>query len=157
MWSWLRRKKVDTEGINPLGMVRTLTATSLVQEETYKTFKRQMQKEQDNEFRVKIGIALVLFAMFWFVRALLYSSSRLNSRIERCRLERWSSTLRSNGRTLNRCTFASCTSFRVVLSSLSDPFSISASSRVCTPTFIPRFLTDLVLAIGYGDFSPKSS
>jgi potassium channel subfamily K len=74
LWRWVGRAKEETAGINPLGMTRTLTATSLVQEETYKTFKKQMQKEQDKEFRMKIGVAIILFAMFWFVRTVLILS-----------------------------------------------------------------------------------
>jgi hypothetical protein len=33
-----------------------------------------MQKEQDKEFRMKIGVAIILFAMFWFVRTVLILS-----------------------------------------------------------------------------------
>lgn len=41
-----------------------------VQEQEYVSFKRQMAKEQQREFQLKIGIALGLFFIFWFVSLL---------------------------------------------------------------------------------------
>ncbi|KAI5476225.1 hypothetical protein MNV49_007987 [Pseudohyphozyma bogoriensis] len=55
-----------------LGMTRTLTAQSIVAEESYKNFKKEMQKEQAREFQLKIGVALVLFWSFWLVGSAIF-------------------------------------------------------------------------------------
>lgn len=49
-------------------MERSLTAQSILQEDTYKQFRKAIQKEQDNEFRLKLAVALILFWCFWLVR-----------------------------------------------------------------------------------------
>lgn len=51
-----------------LKIERSLTAISMVQEQTYASFRKEMQKEQRREFEVKIGTALALFWIFWLVR-----------------------------------------------------------------------------------------
>lgn len=50
-----------------LGISRTLTANSIVQEEKYISFRKQIANEQRKEFQIKIGVALSLFFVFWFV------------------------------------------------------------------------------------------
>lgn len=54
-----------------LGITRTLTANSIVQEEKYTSFRKQIANEQKREFQIKIGVALSLFFVFWFVSLLL--------------------------------------------------------------------------------------
>lgn len=43
-----------------------------LQEQEYVSFKKQMAKEQQREFQLKVGIALGLFFIFWFVSSLLF-------------------------------------------------------------------------------------
>lgn len=53
---------------NGVGLSRVSTENSLVQDQNYKHFRDEIQREQDKEFRMKIGVSLSLFFSFWLVR-----------------------------------------------------------------------------------------
>lgn len=67
-WSKASQSSFSTS-LMPSGlqMERSLTAVSMVQEQTYASFRKEMQTEQRREFEVKIGTALALFWTFWLV------------------------------------------------------------------------------------------
>lgn len=49
-------------------MNRTTTQQSILGEDTYKSFRKELEKEQQREFHLKIGVASALFWSFWLVR-----------------------------------------------------------------------------------------
>ncbi|ORY73112.1 hypothetical protein BCR35DRAFT_307383 [Leucosporidium creatinivorum] len=70
----------EMEGGAPLGRSLTASSTatgmsSVVSEEKFKTFRRQLQHEQQQEFRLKLGIALSLFFVFWLVGAAVFHAT----------------------------------------------------------------------------------
>lgn len=54
----------------------TMSSMSTVGEDSYKTFRSEMAKEQSREFSVKIFVALGLFLVFWMVCALRASGKQ---------------------------------------------------------------------------------
>lgn len=79
-WGFMKpyQSKADKEKEkNSLNMQRTTTQQSLIGEDTYRTFRREMQREQAREFQLKLGVAATLFWSFWLVSALLSTKNTL--------------------------------------------------------------------------------
>ncbi|KAL8286421.1 hypothetical protein RQP46_004438 [Phenoliferia psychrophenolica] len=71
-FGWDRFRKTDAGAANPCSLQRTLTDQSIISEDSYKTFRKEMEKEQAREFRLKISIASLLFWVFWLVGSAVF-------------------------------------------------------------------------------------
>ncbi|KAK4052621.1 Potassium channel [Microbotryomycetes sp. JL221] len=73
------RSEADAEDAEGRRLTRSATMSSIMSgasgEEQFKSFKKQIQEEQEKEFRVKLTIALSLFFVFWLVGAAVFHAT----------------------------------------------------------------------------------
>ncbi|KAM0754917.1 voltage-gated potassium channel [Meredithblackwellia eburnea MCA 4105] len=72
-WGFMKPYKSPAQKARELGMERSLTQQSMLGEDTFKSFKKEMEAEQAREFRLKIGTALTLFWSFWLIGSMVFS------------------------------------------------------------------------------------
>lgn len=53
----------------------TLTQASVSSNDSFKSFRQQLRAEQRKELRMKLGFSFMLFLMFWFVGAAVFSTT----------------------------------------------------------------------------------
>lgn len=91
---WMKTYPREARGGNDLRRETTSSSMSTLGEDSYKTFRSEMAREQSREFSIKILVAFSLFLVFWIVSGFL-EGGVLSLMWFGPRWERWCSTLPS--------------------------------------------------------------